>query len=65
MRATAPSLGLQNMYCVNGSLTMGDACTCSAVSGVRRHALSFLDPFRKFLAAIWARVTGSISWSCR
>src|SRR3954471_18020714 len=55
-RATAPSPGEQNMYWVNGLLTILDPSTSASVSGWRRHAHGLRLPLSKALLATLASV---------
>ena len=52
--AAPPSLGLQNMYDVSGSLTIGALAISPAGTGLRRHACGVIAPLRSALAAISA-----------
>src|SRR3954447_22292413 len=50
--AAPPSLGLQNMYVVSGSLTIGAEAISSADNAFRRQACGVIEPLRNALAAI-------------
>src|SRR6185436_20763701 len=60
----APSLGLQNMYLVSGSLTMSASAISSTLNACRRQALGLRAPLRNALADSSASSRGSRSyWS--
>ena len=63
--AAPPSLGLQNMYFVSGSLTIVPAAISSTESGLRRHACGVIEPLRRLFAISSDNRRGSSECSCR
>ena len=63
-RATPPSPGEQNMYCVRGFASIGAPSISSSDSGLRRQAFSLSEPLRKALAATLASVLAVMPCSC-